>query len=124
MLVLKIIRITSWLKVGSFCYVVNLSMRKGTVIFLYCFVRRGKSLKNPRTFLAKFLPASLLGVCTATGADNSGELIGNELNSDGAHSRSENGRSGMGCVVRYHPVTVTSTQWCCFVTWVSNTVRM
>jgi hypothetical protein len=49
-----------------------------TVCLLVAYVRIVMNLQNSQTFLAKFLPASLLGVSAATTAENSGVLIGND----------------------------------------------
>jgi hypothetical protein len=59
-----------------------------------------------------FLPASLLGVSSATRAENSGGWIGNDYNSDGEHNISENCRSCMVRFIRYHPVIVTMCATC------------
>jgi hypothetical protein len=56
-----------------------------------------------KDIIAKFLPASLLGVSAETRAENSGGWMENDLNSDGVRKRSVNGRSCMGRFVRYHP---------------------
>jgi hypothetical protein len=41
------------------------------------------------SFLAQFRPASIIGVSSATRAENSGGCIGNDQNSDRDHSRSK-----------------------------------
>jgi hypothetical protein len=46
-----------------------------------------------RPFPAQYLLTSLLGVSAATTAEQSGGWIGNNYNSDGEDSISENGRS-------------------------------
>jgi hypothetical protein len=64
--------------------------------------------QNQRTFLAKFLLASPVGVsagiCQRTMADESGMII-TQL---GTHSRSENVPQYVGRFILYHPVKVTS----------------